>query len=114
MARGFSIDCLSPCNIVIAYNLSQLLHAKVETDQENDDPDHPHRDHASGKKREQRFNDLKQKTADRGHEFPLLRSLPYRATQLSVKFYRWLSLQIYDQSSWRIALGRLQLIYAKY
>lgn len=100
--------------IVLAYNLSQLLHEKVEADQGNDDPDHPHRDRAAEKKRENRLNDLKQKTADRGHEFPLLRSLPYRATQLSVKFYRWLGLQIYDPSPWRLALGRLQLIYAKY
>jgi hypothetical protein len=60
------------------------------------------------------LNDLKQKTTDRGHEFPPLRLLPYRATQLSVKFYRWLSLQIYDPSPWRPALGRLQIIYAKY
>jgi adenine-specific DNA-methyltransferase len=44
----------------------------------------------------------------------LLRTLPYRATQLSVKFYRWLSLQIYDPSPWRLALGRLQIIYANY
>jgi hypothetical protein len=62
--------------IVLAYNLGQLLHEKVEEDQGNDDPAHPHRDHASGKKREKRLSDLKEKTEDRGHEFPLLRSLP--------------------------------------
>lgn len=100
--------------IILAYNLSQLLHEKVEEDQRNDDPAHPHRDPASDKKREKRLNALKQKTADQGHEFPLLRSLPYRATQLSLKFYRWLQLQLYDPSPWRLALGRLQLIYAKY
>ncbi len=100
--------------IVLAYNLSQLLHEKVEEDQRKDDPEHPHHDRASEKKREKRLDELKEKTTDRCHEFPLLRLLPYRATQLSVKFYRWLGNQIYDPSPWRIALGRLQLIYAKY
>jgi len=100
--------------IVLAYNLSQLLHEKIEADQASDDPTRPHQDQASRKKREKRLSDLKQKTADRGHPFPLLRSLPYRATQLSVGFYRWLEHLIYDPSPWRLALGRLQLIYTKY
>jgi hypothetical protein len=33
---------------------------------------------------------------------------------LSVGFYRWLEHLIYDPSPWRLALGRLQLIYTKY
>jgi hypothetical protein len=54
--------------IVLAYNLSQLLHEKVKEDQSNDGPAHPHRDRASEKKWEKRLKDLKQKTADRGHD----------------------------------------------
>ena len=113
-ALSLEAKCMQAAFIVLAYNLGQLLHEKVEQDQGNDDPANPHRDRASEQKREKRLNDLKQKTTDRGEAFPLLRTLPYRATQLSVKFYRWLSLQIYDPSPWRLALGRLQVIYAKY
>jgi Transposase DDE domain len=113
-ALSLEAKCMQAAFIGLAYNLSQLLHEKVEEDQASDDPAHPHRDRASEKKGEKRLKDLKQKTADSGHELPLLRSLPYRATQLSVKFYRWLRLQIYDPSPWRLALSRLQIIYAKY
>jgi type I restriction enzyme S subunit len=44
--------------IVLAYKLSQLLHEKIEADQGNDDPAHPHRDHALRKKREKRLGDV--------------------------------------------------------
>ncbi len=100
--------------IVLAYNLSQLLHEKVTEDQEHDDPANPHRDLASDKKREKRLRALQQATKDRGHKFPLLRTLPYRASQLSVKFYRWLESYLHDPSPWRVSLGRLRIIYDRY
>jgi hypothetical protein len=71
--------------IVLAYNLSQLLHEKVEEDQGNDDPDHPHRDRAAEKKRENRLNDLKQKTADqvtKGQTFQVTKGPSNKRTDL--------------------------------
>ena len=50
----------------------------------------------------------------RGDKLPLLRLIYQRASQLSVKFYRWLRRQIYDPASWEDSQARLRLTYAKF
>lgn len=100
--------------IVLAYNLARLLREKVIEDQENDDPERPHRDRGTEKKREKRLRGLEEKVSARGDQLPLLRKLDQKASQLSVKFYRWLESNLYDPSSWRLTLGRLQTIFERY
>lgn len=100
--------------IVLAYNLTRSLNEKVVEDQKNDDPQNPHRDRAAEKKREKRLKELEQKVTARGDQLPLLRKLDQKATQLSVKFYRWLESNLYDPSPWRLTLSRLQTIFDRY
>jgi hypothetical protein len=113
-AMSFDAKRMQAAFIALAYNLSQLLHEKVEEDQAHDDPDNPHRDGASDKKRGKRLEELKYKVGNRGDQLPLLRQVHRKASQLSVKFYRWLESHLHDPSPWRVALGRLNLIYAQY
>ncbi len=100
--------------IILAYNLSQLLHAQTSQDQMEDDPKNPQQDRAADKKRKKRQKELKGKVESRGGQLPLLRAVPQKASQLSVKFYRWLAQHLYDASPWRVALGRLQQVYSHY
>ncbi len=90
---------------ILAYNLAKLLNAKIESDGDI-------KDERNIEKRENRLTKLKQKAQSYHCEVPSIRKRDLVPSQLSVKFYRWLRVHSYKDSSWRESLRQLKRIYA--
>jgi hypothetical protein len=89
----------------LAYNLAKLLNEKIEREEEI-------RDDRNEKKKEQRKEELLEISATLKTEIPSLRIEYQKASQLSVKFYRWLRVYIFKPSSWSESMAKLRHIYA--
>ena len=91
----------------LAYNLSVKLEQEIERDLEI-------RDEKNVRKRLRRQREMKayQKTKDR--VMPSLRESDKKASQRSVKFYRWLRINLRKSSCWIVAVGQLALIYERF
>ena len=90
--------------ITLAYNLGQLLHADLMENEALADP-------INQKKRRNRLEKLKERLATENRTLPLLRITLQKATQLSVKFYRWLRHEIQHPSPWHLSVARLKHLY---
>jgi hypothetical protein len=88
----------------LAYNLAKLLNEKIEKEEGI-------RDEVNIKKRKERLDDLLETAARKKTVVPRLRIEYQKASQLSVKFYRWLRVYLLDPSSWRHSLKELKLLY---
>ncbi len=97
--------------IILAYNLAQLLHEKIEGpgDQEKRPMDPP-----NAKKKEKRLQELKTKAEGHIKQLPLLREIYQKPSQLSAKFYRWLRAHLHNEAPWEVAQQRLITIYERF
>jgi len=109
-AMSYNAKKMQAAFIVLAYNLAQLLSDEVGLDGSGSKPE----DKTNQKKRAARLDALEKKAEGRCQQLPLLRQIYRRASQLSVKFYRWLRNQLYDPAPWHIAQSRLATLYAKF
>lgn len=91
--------------IVLTYNLVQLLNHDLTQNHGFIDP-------GNQKKRESRLEKLNDFLATQNRSLPLLRQTLHTASQLSVKFYRWLRSAVHDPAHWDQAVARLKSIYA--
>jgi hypothetical protein len=91
----------------LAYNLAKLLNAKIE----NEDGI---KDSKNERKKQIRLNNLLDKSIELGTHVPSLRKELQKASQLSVKFYRWLRVYMLDPSSWRVSLSQLEMVYSNF
>jgi hypothetical protein len=91
----------------LAYNLAKLLNAKIE----NEDGI---KDSKNERKKQIRLNNLLDKSIELGTHVPSLRKEFQKASQLSVKFYRWLRVYMLDPSSWRVSLSQLEMVYSNF
>lgn len=93
--------------IVLGYNLAHLLHEEIEREHGRL-PDNP-----STRKRIQRLKKLKEDLAKQGLSLSSLRSQAQRASQLGVKFYRWLRHALHEATCWQRSIAKLQILYAQ-
>lgn len=93
--------------ITLAYNLGRLLHENLE---KNEDL----RDDTNYRKQERRLEKMQAAMVAGNRALPLLRIKLQKATQLSVKFYRWLRHEIVHPSPWHLAVSRLKYLHAHY
>jgi len=106
-AMSYEAKRMQAAFIVLAYNLAQLLHADLESGRGETGT----MDSGNIGKKAKRLAALTEKTEGRGDKLPLLRRTYLRASQLSVKFYRWLRNHIYGQASWSLSKARLSKLY---
>jgi hypothetical protein len=106
-ASGYNAKRMQALFITLSYNLARLFHDKLE--QENNLTDHKNQ-----KKRMKRHVELKAKMEGENRHLPRLRETCQKATQLSVKFYRWLRYHLYDPSPWPAAYVRLTRLYKEF
>lgn len=91
--------------ITLTYNLIQLLDEDLTQNHGFVDP-------RNQKKRESRLEKLNDFLATQNRSLPLLRQSLHSASQLSVKFYRWLRSAVHDPAPWDQSVDRLKSIYA--
>lgn len=91
--------------ITLTYNLIQLLDEDLTLNHGFVDP-------RNQKKRESRLEKLNDFLATQNRSLPLLRQSLHSASQLSVKFYRWLRSAVHDPAPWDQSVDRLKSIYA--
>ena len=70
-------------------------------------------DQPSNQKRLQRLTQLKEDLAKQGLTLSSLRCQAQRASQLCVKYYRWLRHALYEPTCWQRSVDKLQLLYDK-
>lgn len=93
--------------LVLGYNLCWLLHQKLERE-------HDLVDRSNEKKRAKREIELSEIAKSFGLVVPKLRQELLAATQLSVKYWRWIRSQLQIPTPWRTALASLQYVYAHF
>jgi hypothetical protein len=91
--------------IELAYNLAKLLNQKIEDEEEIIDT-------KNKEKKEQRNRELLELSGQLETRVPSIRIEYQKASQMSVKFYRWLRVQIFKPTSWSESLAQLRHIYA--
>ena len=90
---------------VLAYNLAKLLNQKIENEEEIIDI-------TNKKKQGSRSNALLEQSKNLNTQVPSLRRDYQKASQLSVKYYRWLRNHLFKSTSWSESLAKLRHIYA--
>jgi len=90
--------------IALTYNLSQLLSEEITQE-------HGLVDSVNKKKRASRLKKLSEFVTEHDRVLPLLRRTLQRASQLSVKFYRWLRSAVHDPGPWDQSVARLKALY---
>ena len=93
--------------LVLAYILGWLLHQKIEFDENIEDE-------ANTKKRGKRVKELKEQAENHNLLVPELHKTLQVATQLSVKYWRWIRSQLRISTPWQAALSSLRKVYARF
>lgn len=93
--------------LVLGYNLCTLLHQKLVRE-------HNLVDRSNKKKRAKRETVLNETAKSLGLVVPKLRQELQAATQLSVKYWRWIRSQLQIPTPWKTALASLQHVYAHF
>lgn len=91
---------------VLAYNLARLMSQDIE--------ELGIKDEVNIKKRERRIEELNKQVTKEKRGLPSLRIKLKEATQLSVKFYRWLRVTIYKTYTWHRSTEQLRLLYSQF
>jgi len=68
-------------------------------------------DSVNKKKRASRLEKLSEFVTEHDRVLPLLRQTLQRASQLSVRFYRWLRSAVHDPGPWDQSVARLKALY---
>jgi len=109
-AMSANAKAMQAAFIVLAYNLAQLLHAKLEQEHDEHGGGGPH-DPANQRQRLRRASQLSAIVVERKGQLPLLREVFQKPSQLGIKFYRWLRHHFLDPAPWPAAQARLRLLY---
>ena len=109
-AMSANAKAMQAAFIVLAYNLAQLLHAKLEQEHDEHGGGGPH-DPANQRQRLRRASQLSAIVVERKGQLPLLREVFQKPSQLGIKFYRWLRHHFLDPAPWSAAQARLRLLY---